>query len=102
MSIDPSSVPWKAFANGDRMPSLGLGTFGSDKYSAAEVADAVRGAAEVGYRHFDCAAVYGNEREIGQALADARAGGLKREELWVTSKVWNDHHDRVEAACERS
>lgn len=81
------------------LPSIGLGTFGSDKYSPSQVAEAVLGAAEVGYRHFDCAAVYGNEKEVGQALRDT---GLSREQFWVTSKLWNDRHGDAIAACEES
>lgn len=95
------SVPYKTFVNGDRMPVLGLGTFGSDNYTAHEIANAVIGAAEVGYRHFDCASVYGNEREIGDALETVRKS-VDRSDLWITSKVWNDMHDRVEESCERS
>jgi diketogulonate reductase-like aldo/keto reductase len=49
------------------MPAIGLGTFGSDHIPASEVAAAVEDAAAVGYRHFDCASVYGNEHEIGYA-----------------------------------
>lgn len=86
-------------ASGSPIPRIGLGTFGSDRYSPAQVADAVRGAADVGYRHFDCAAVYGNEREVGAAL---RETGLAREDYWVTSKVWNDRHGDPERACEDS
>jgi diketogulonate reductase-like aldo/keto reductase len=74
------------------MPAIGLGTFGSDHASHEEVAAAVRGAAQVGYRHFDCAAVYRNEELIGDALQDVMASGVKREELWITSKLWNDKH----------
>lgn len=96
------SVPYKLLPNGDRMPAIGLGTFGSDKYDAATVARAVIEAAEVGYRHFDCASVYGNEAEIGGALAEVLGSGVDRAELWVTSKVWNNMHDRVEASCEQS
>ncbi|NLX43155.1 MAG: aldo/keto reductase [Chloroflexi bacterium] len=86
------------------MPALGLGTFGSDHASPASIAQAVRGALEVGYRHIDCAAVYGNEREIGQELARAMEGGLPREELWITSKLWNDRHEPEQAleACRQS
>lgn len=93
----PSS-PLK-LASGAAIPTIGLGTFGSDKYSPDQVARAVVEAAEVGYRHFDCAAVYRNEGEVGAAL---RTIGLTREEFWVTSKVWNDRHDDPEAACENS
>jgi diketogulonate reductase-like aldo/keto reductase len=86
------------------MPAIGLGTFGSDHASGEEVAEAVRGAAAVGYRHFDCAAVYGNEDLIGKAFQEMIAGGLKREELWITSKLWNDKHaeEDVIPTCEKS
>jgi alcohol dehydrogenase (NADP+) len=78
------------FENGDKMPALGLGTWKSDK---GEVYKAVRTAIEVGYRHFDCAYLYGNEKEIGEAFADAlKAGDVKREDLWITSKLWNNRH----------
>lgn len=86
----------------DEIPVIGMGTFGSDAFSAETIAAAVQVAADVGYRHFDCAAVYGNESEIGHALRAVMAGGIERDELWVTSKLWNDRHDDVAAACERS
>ncbi|MBN1518324.1 aldo/keto reductase [Candidatus Sumerlaeota bacterium] len=86
------------------MPMLGLGTFGSDTYSSAQIAAAVEGAAAAGYRHFDCAAVYGNEAEIGYALRRIMKGGVSREELWITSKLWNDMHaeKNVIPACEKT
>ena len=84
------------------MPAVGLGTFGSDKYGPAEVAAAVREAASVGYRHFDCASVYRNEPEVGEALQGVAADGISRESLWITSKVWNDRHHEVEQSCEQS
>lgn len=84
------------------MPAIGLGTFGSDYVSAAEVAEAVKGAAAAGYRHFDCASVYGNEREIGAALEAIVKSGIRREDLWITSKVWNDRHDDVIGSCRQS
>ena len=90
--VDPRLVPQRVLYTGAKMPAIGLGTFGSDHASHAEVAAAVRGAAEVGYRHFDCAAVYRNEHFIGEALQEIMASGVKREELWVTSKLWNDKH----------
>ena len=74
------------------MPAIGLGTFGSDHVSADEIAEAVKGAISVGYRHLDCASVYGNEERIGAGLQEMFAAGLKREELWVVSKLWNDKH----------
>lgn len=86
--------PMKSFVmkNGGRMPALGLGTW---KSAPGEVAAAVREAIRVGYRHFDCAPLYANENEIGSALAAAiTAGEVKREDLWITSKLWNSFHGR--------
>ncbi|HEY0071274.1 MAG TPA: aldo/keto reductase [Chloroflexia bacterium] len=102
--IDPGTVPQRMLYTGAKMPAIGLGTFGSDRVPGEDVAAAVLGAAEVGYRHFDCAAVYGNEALIGESLAAIMAGGLRREELWVTSKLWNDKHDPADVvpACEES
>ena len=90
--IDPDRVPKKTLNTGARMPVVGEGTFGSDKYSGAQVAAAVIEAATLGYRHFDCASVYGNEILIGEALQTVRHSGVPRDELWITSKVWNDMH----------
>ena len=59
--VNPKAVPQRRLYTGATMPAIGLGTFGSDSVAPKEVAAAVRGAAEVGYRHFDCASVYGNE-----------------------------------------
>jgi diketogulonate reductase-like aldo/keto reductase len=91
--IDPRRVPQRMVWTGARMPAIGLGTFGSDRFSGEDIAAAVVGAVEVGYRHIDCAAVYGNEHLIGASLEQVIAGGVPREELWVTSKLWNDKHD---------
>ena len=101
-TIDPDLVPQKLLPSGAAMPGIGLGTFGSDNYTAAQVAEAVLGAAEVGYRHFDCAAVYGNEDSVGRSLQTLTQRGIPREELWITSKVWNDRHDDVLGACRQS
>ena len=84
------------FSNGDRMPIVGLGTW---KSAPGDVYAAVREAIRIGYRHIDCALVYGNEAEIGHALRDAMgAGQVKRSELWVTSKLWNNSHGRDNVA----
>ncbi len=100
--INPDLVPFHLLPSGAKIPSIGLGTFGSDKYSAAQVAEAVLGAAQAGYRHFDCAAVYGNQVEIGASLRKIESLGIKREDLWITSKLWNDQHGNAVKACERS
>lgn len=91
--IDPARVPKRVLKDGRSMPAIGLGTFGSDRFSADEIAAAVKGAISVGYRMIDCASVYGNEKQIGQAFKEIFDSGLvKREELFITSKVWNDMH----------
>ena len=87
---------------GSQMPIIGLGTFLS---SPGEVYQAVRWAIKLGYRHIDCASVYGNQSEIGQALHDAmKEDGIKRTELFITSKLWNDSHlaDDVKPAIEKT
>ena len=91
-----------AFANGDRMPLLGLGTW---KSAPGEVGAAVREAIRLGYRHIDCASVYANEPEVGEAIRSAiEAGEVRREELWITSKLWSNAHgrDNVDAALRRT
>ena len=102
--IDPAMIPQRRLYTGATMPAVGLGTFGSDHVTAAQVGEAVKGAAAVGYRHFDCASVYGNEREVGASLETIQQSGIKREELWVTSKLWNDKHGEndVIASCRQS
>ena len=87
---------------GGRMPALGFGTLIPD---AALTISATRDALDAGFRHFDCAERYGNEREVGQALqAGLAVGGIAREEIFVTTKLWNSNHrpERVEPAFEAS
>lgn len=91
--IDPKLVPKRKLANGQEIPCIGMGTFGSDHFSPEQVSRAVAGAIRCGYRLFDCASVYGNEDLIGEVFEQAmKEGAVKREELFVTSKVWNDMH----------
>jgi diketogulonate reductase-like aldo/keto reductase len=94
--IDPASVPQRTLNTGAQMPGVGLGTFGSDSVSHETVAATVRDAVAIGYRHFDCAAVYGNEPQIGRAFKDIIAGGVPRAQLWITSKLWNDKHSEAD------
>jgi D-xylose reductase len=96
------AIPALKLATGDRLPIVGLGSWKLPKPRAAEVViEAIR----AGYRHFDCACDYGNEAEIGDGLRAAIKQGLcLREDLWVTSKLWNTYHARphVRPAVERS
>ena len=102
-TIHPTSVPFKTLSTGDKIPVIGLGTFGSDNYDAETIAKAVKTAIKMGYRHIDCASVYGNEKEIGVALKEVISEGIvTREELWITSKVWNDKHKEVVESCKQS
>lgn len=92
----------RPFENGDSMPALGLGTWKSDP---GEVYKAVKEAIRIGYRHIDCAPIYGNEAEVGQALDESlKEGAVARERLWVTSKLWNDAHapENVRSAVEKT
>jgi alcohol dehydrogenase (NADP+) len=78
------------FSNDDSMPILGLGTW---KSKPGEVYKAVREAIKIGFRHIDCAAIYVNEKEIGEALKDAFIErDVSRSDLWITSKLWNSSH----------
>ena len=78
------------FRNGDTMPAIGLGTWKSEP---GEVGQAVETALEAGYRHIDCAAIYRNEAEVGEALQRVFARGkISREDVHVTSKLWNNAH----------
>ncbi|MDX5338634.1 MAG: aldo/keto reductase [Cyclobacteriaceae bacterium] len=91
-----------SFSNGDQMPMVGLGTW---KSKPGEVRQAVYWAIEAGYRHIDCAAIYQNEAEVGQGIGDAISAGLvKRKDLFITSKLWNDshRHEDVHPALEKS
>jgi len=102
-TIDSKKVPYKTLYNGAKIPVIGLGTFGSDNYDAETIAQAVKTAIKMGYRHIDCASVYGNEKEIGVTLQEVFAEGIvKRDELWITSKVWNDKHKEVVASCKQT
>lgn len=96
--IDPAAVPVRTIAGGARMPAIGLGTFGSDRVPGEAVAATVADAISLGYRHIDCASVYGNEPLIGASLRRAVAGGVRRDELWITSKLWNDSHAPADVA----
>ena len=87
---------------GDRIPAVGLGLW---KIAPEAAAGVVLEAARIGYRHFDCASDYGNEPSVGQGLRAVLDEGVsQREDLWITSKLWNTNHapEHVRPAVERS
>ena len=101
-SAPASSIPVYTLNSGHAMPIIAYGTFRS---APGEVAPAVIEAIKAGYRHLDLAHVYGNEKEIGQALKQAFDDKLvTREELFITGKLWNSDHDVeiVPQACAHS
>ncbi|HKE29965.1 MAG TPA: aldo/keto reductase [Bryobacteraceae bacterium] len=102
--VDPAALPQRRLYTGALLPVIGLGTFGSDHAGGGEVAAAVRGAIEAGYRHIDCASVYGNEDRIGAALSELFSTGFERKGLWLTSKLWNDKHGEADVipSCQKS
>jgi diketogulonate reductase-like aldo/keto reductase len=91
------------FNNGNSIPTLGLGTWRSEVH---KVGDAVEYAlTSAGYKHIDCASIYGNEKEIGEVFNKVfSAGEIKREEIFITSKLWNTNHhpEHVEQACRKT
>jgi alcohol dehydrogenase (NADP+) len=102
--VDPASVPQRTLHTGAKMPGIGLGTFGSDRFTGLDICGSVCGAAAIGYRHFDCASVYGNEHLLGHAFKAIQAAGVPRQDLWITSKLWNDKHGEgdVIPSCKKS
>ncbi|KAL4752230.1 hypothetical protein BDW72DRAFT_202460 [Aspergillus terricola var. indicus] len=81
---------------GAKIPAVGFGTW---KAGPGEAAAAVQAAFDAGYRHFDCAPLYGNEAEIGQVFKNTK---VPREEYFVTTKLWSSDHRRVESALDKS
>jgi len=100
--LNNDSLNTVMLADGGVFPTLGLGTWKIPRDLTPTV---VRDAVRLGYRHFDCACDYGNEPQVGVGLTAALNDGLcKRDDLWVTSKLWNTYHEpqHVRTACERS
>ena len=95
-------IPTSKLPSGDALPLIGMGLW---KVAPEDCARVVREAIEAGYRHFDCACDYANEAAVGQGIREAIDRGLcTREDLWITSKLWNTYHARehTRPACERS
>uniref|UniRef100_A0A1Q3FN28 Putative voltage-gated shaker-like k+ channel subunit beta/kcnab n=1 Tax=Culex tarsalis TaxID=7177 RepID=A0A1Q3FN28_CULTA len=98
----PSLAPTITLNNGQKMPVMGLGTWLSRE---GEAVTAVKAAIDAGYRHIDTAYLYANEQEVGQAIREKIAEGvIKREDVFVTTKLWNTYHEpqHVEEAFNRS
>lgn len=73
------------------IPSLGFGTWNIGKN---ETSEAVSTALQTGYRHIDCAVIYGNQKEVGQGIQEGLTkAGISRSGIWVTSKLWNDRYE---------
>lgn len=84
------------FKNGDKLDAIGLGTW---KSKPKDVEHAVKFALENGYRHIDCALFYGNEEAVGRAFSAVFSEGkIKREDVWITSKLWNNAHKKEDVA----
>lgn len=81
------TIPTLQLLDGNRIPQVGYGVF---KVPADDTRRAVLEAFELGYRHIDTAAIYGNEEGVGAAIAES---GIPREDLFITTKLWNDRHD---------
>ncbi|CAD7083082.1 unnamed protein product [Hermetia illucens] len=97
-----ANVPKVKLNNGLEMPGFGLGTYLS---TSNEIAEAVKYAIDRGYRHFDTAYFYQNERDVGGAIKEKISEGIvKREDIFLTTKLWCIHHEpsRVEYACRKS
>lgn len=95
-------VKYKTLNNGNTIAALGLGTWKLEKELAgATVKYAIT---KAGYRHIDCASIYGNQSEIGDVFGELFKGLVRREEVFITSKLWNTDHrpERVEEACKRT
>ncbi|MDE6994806.1 MAG: aldo/keto reductase [Lachnospiraceae bacterium] len=105
LKIEQNKIPTRELYSGEKIPAIGLGTFGSDKYDAETVSEAVYGAIQYGYRLIDCAAVYQNEKQIGTVLGRLFTENvIRRQDLFITSKVWNDMHGegQVLTSCQKS
>ena len=101
--INQTLIPKIKLSSGEEIPCVGMGTFGSDRFTAEQVSNAVAGAIRCGYRMFDCAACYQNEDQIGEVFKAAfDEGVVERKDLFIMTKVWNDMHREVEKAYRKS
>jgi len=96
---DAANIPYFTFNNGQKIPSIGMGCWMGKVGGGQAVEDMCRDALENGYRHLDTAFGYGNEEQVGNAI---RKSGIPREEIFITTKLANEHHHRVDGALEMS
>lgn len=97
--------PYVLLNDGHRIPVVGFGTFAPDKFPKSMSEEATRVAIEAGYRHIDCAYLYGNEVEVGRAIKEKIVDGtIRREDLFHTGKLWSTFHspELVRPALEKS
>jgi len=97
-----STAPCVTLSNGQKMPLIGLGTYNAEP---GQVEQTIKDAIDIGYRHFDCARFYKNEKQIGDGInAKLQEGVVKREDLYIVSKLWNTKHrpDLVVPECRKT
>eukprot|EP00271_Cylindrocystis_brebissonii_P015576 TRINITY_DN38508_c0_g1_i1.p1 TRINITY_DN38508_c0_g1~~TRINITY_DN38508_c0_g1_i1.p1 ORF type:complete len:316 (-),score=80.31 TRINITY_DN38508_c0_g1_i1:1377-2324(-) len=95
--MSASSPPSLKLTSGHAMPIIGMGVWRAD---AGKLPQLIKEAISIGYRHFDCAADYKNEAEVGEALEEVlKEGQVKREDLFITTKLWTSDHAHVKGAC---
>lgn len=95
-----TSQPFVTFLNGNKCPQIGLGTFLSTEGDCKTIVKSA--IIDNGYRLIDTASFYGNEEVIGEALQESFASGIKREEVFITTKLWHTEKDDIEGALRRS
>ncbi|XP_044133826.1 aldo-keto reductase family 1 member C1-like isoform X1 [Bufo gargarizans] len=103
MALKPDS--YATLNDGHKMPVIGFGTYAPETYTKEQAGESTKVAIEAGYRHIDCAFIYGNEVEVGQAIRSKIADGtVKREDIFYTGKLWSNNHvpERVRPALEHS
>ena len=93
--------PFVTLNDGRQMPTVGLGCYASDDHEVLKrvVISAVM---EKGYRHIDCAWSYGNEHVVGEALKHCFENGIKREDLWITTKLFPTNYEKIEESLKES
>lgn len=90
LGVGGSDLQQPLVSQPSKIPPLGFGTWNLDP---SNVTEAVTAALQAGYRHIDCAKVYGNQRAVGKGIADGlKKTGLNRSDIWITSKLWNDQY----------